>query len=129
MNFFYINEKTIVKDHNVHGLCRSATDKIKKDDIIFVVGGLARRPSESGWYKGLMIDKDLVLDLPEGEEYEAYINHSCDPNIYIDGQVVFRALRDIEKNEFLCVDYGTFMLTKQDYISNCNCGSENCRGK
>ena len=37
--------------------------------------------------------------------------------------------QNIEKNEFLCVDYGTFMLTKQDYISNCNCGSENCRGK
>lgn len=129
MNFFYINENTIVKDHSVHGLCRSATDKIKKDDIVFVVGGLARRPSESGWYKGLMIDKDLVLDLPEGEEYEAYINHSCNPNIYIDGQVVFRALRDIEKDEFLCVDYGTFMLTKQDYIPKCNCGSENCRGK
>ena len=61
-----------------------------------------------------MIDKDLVLDHLEGEEYEAY-KLSCDPNIYIDGQVVFR-LRDIEKNEFLCVDYGTFMLTKQDYI-------------
>lgn len=129
MNFFHINKDTVVKKHNVHGLCRKATAKIKKDEIIFVVGGLARHLSQHKWYKGLLIDKDLVIDLPEGAEYQAYINHSCEPNVYIDGQVVFRALRDIEVNEYLTVDYGTFMLTKKDPIPNCNCGTSSCRGK
>jgi len=128
-NFCYLNPKTDIKPSPIHGLCRYATSYIAKDDIVFVIGGMARRPSEHGWYKGLMIDDDLVLDLPKGSEYEAYINHSCDPNLYIDGQVVFRAFRDIQEGEFVTVDYGTFMLTKTDYIPQCNCGSVNCRGK
>jgi hypothetical protein len=125
----YLNKNTAVKKSLVHGLCRYATSKINKDDVVFVIGGIVRRPSENGWYKGLLIDEDLIIDLPENSEYEVYINHSCDPNVYIDGQVVFRALRDIEYNEFLSVDYGTFMLTKKDCIPNCKCGSSNCRGK
>ena len=129
MNHCYLNKDTAVKQSPVHGLCRYATAPIKKDDIVFVIGGMARRPSEHGWYKGLLIDKDLVMDLPQGSEYEAFINHSCDPNVYIDGQLVFRAYRDIEINEFLSVDSVTFMLTKSDYIPECNCGSKNCRGK
>ena len=129
MNHCYLHKDTAVKSSPIHGLCRYATADIKKDDIVFVIGGMARKPSEHGWYKGLLIDKDLVLDLPNGSEYEAYINHSCDPNVYIDGQIVFRALHNIKKDEFLCVDYGTFMLTKKDYIPVCNCGSDNCRGK
>lgn len=128
-NFCYLNKDTDIKESPVHGLCRYATSDIKKNDIVFVIGGMARRPSEHGWYKGLLIDKDLIIDLPQDSEYEAYINHSCDPNVYIDGQVVFRALKDITQGEFLCVDYGTFMLTKTDYIPNCNCGSKKCRGK
>ena len=128
-NFCYLNKDTDIKESPVHGLCRYATKNIKKDDIVFVIGGIVKKPSESGWYKGLLIDKDLVIDLPQGNDYEAYINHSCDPNLYIDGQVVFRALRDIQEDEFVTVDYGTFMLTKKDYIPECKCGSNNCRGK
>ena len=127
-NFCYLNKNTDVKPSPIHGLGRFATANIVKDDIVFVIGGTAKRPSESGWYKGLLIDEDLVLDLPEGSEYEAFINHSCEPNVYIDGQIVFRALRDIQAGEFITVDYGTFMLTKNPYIQDCKCGSDNCRG-
>lgn len=129
MHYFWINPDTEVAASNVHGLCRRATAGIKKDSVIFVAGGVAINNQETKWYKGLLIDKDYVLDLPEGSEYEAYVNHSCDPNVYIDGQIVFRALRDIEPLEFLCVDYGTFFLTKKNPIDPCNCGSANCRGK
>lgn len=128
MHYFWINPHTDVKHSEVHGLCRYTTNPIKKDDVMFVVGGRAINTQESKWYKGLMIDKDLVLDLPEGSNYEAYVNHSCEPNCYIDGQIVFRALRDIEANQFLTVDYGTFMLTSKNSIDKCNCGSKSCRG-
>lgn len=129
MNYFWINPHSDVKESSVHGLGRYATADIKKDEVIFVVGGVARNTLEHRWYKGLMIDKNLILDLPEGSEFEAYINHSCNPNCYIDGQVVFRALRNISSGEFFTVDYGTFMLTISDPIPVCNCGAENCRGK
>jgi len=129
MNYFWINPNTQVKESAVHGLCRYATSKIKKDDVIFVAGGVAINNQETTWYKGLLIDKDYVLDLPPNSEYEAYVNHSCDPNCYIDGQILFRALRDINEGEFITVDYGTFFLTKKNPIDPCKCGSNKCRGK
>lgn len=128
MKYYHINKDTAVKEHNVHGLCRYAISDIPKDSVIFIAGGIAIDNRETTWYKGLMIDKYYVLDLPNGSEYEAYVNHSCNPNVYIDGQIVFRALRDIQAGEFLGVDYGTFMLTIKDPIPKCNCGSTNCRG-
>lgn len=129
MNYFWTNHNTSVKESNVHGLCRYAISDIKKDDVIFVAGGNAINNQETTWYKGLLVDKHYVLDLPVGNEFEAYVNHSCNPNVYIDGQIVFRALRDISAGEFLTVDYGTFMLIKKNPIDPCNCGSKKCRGK
>jgi SET domain-containing protein len=129
MHYFWINSNTAVQESQIHGLCRYATNDIKKDEVIFVAGGIAINNQETTWYKGLLIDKDYVLDLPPGSEYEAYVNHSCDPNIYIDGQILFRSLRDIKQGEFLTVDYGTFFLTKKNPIDPCNCGSNKCRGK
>jgi SET domain-containing protein len=129
MRYFWINPTTDVKEHTIHGLGRYATSDIKKDEIIFVAGGIAKDTTKEKWYKGLMIDRNLILDLPEGSEYEAYVNHSCDPNCYIDGQVVFRALRDVSKGEFFTIDYGTFMLTTSDPIASCNCGFDKCRGR
>lgn len=129
MHYYWINKNTKVKEHEVHGLCRYATSNIKKDEVIFVAGGIAINNQETTWYKGLLIDKHYVLDLPEGSKYEAYVNHSCNPNVYIDGQIVFRALRNIHQGEFLGVDYGTFMLTIKDPIPECKCAAENCRGK
>jgi uncharacterized protein len=97
--------------------------------MVFVAGGIAIDTRKTEWYKGLLIDQHLVIDLPPGSEYEAFVNHSCDPNTYIDGQVVFRALRDIQPGEFITVDYGTFMVMKKDPIPECNCQSKNCRGR
>lgn len=129
MHYFWINKSTNVQESAVHGLCRCATSLINKDDVIFVAGGIAINNQETTWYKGLLIDKDYVLDLPSGSEYEAYVNHSCDPNCYIDGQIVFRALRDIQPGEYITVDYGTFFLTKKNPIEVCKCGSSKCRGR
>lgn len=54
-----------------------------------------------------------------------YTNHSCDPNIAIQGQIVFVAMRDIAANEELTHDWAT--TDDLDYVMDCNCGSSNCR--
>ena len=55
-----------------------------------------------------------------------HLNHSCDPNLGIQGQIVFVALRDIEKDEELTFDYA--MTDDENYEMECNCGSRQCRG-
>ena len=54
-----------------------------------------------------------------------YTNHSCDPNIAIQGQIVFVAMRDIAPGEELTHDWAT--TDDLDYEIECKCGSLNCR--
>ena len=53
------------------------------------------------------------------------VNHSCDPNIAIQGQIVFVAMRGIEAGEELTHDWAT--TDDLDYEMACNCGSSDCR--
>jgi hypothetical protein len=55
-----------------------------------------------------------------------YTNHSCDPNIAIQGQIVFVAMRDIAAGEELTHDWAT--TDDGDYEMACRCGSLHCRG-
>jgi len=53
-------------------------------------------------------------------------NHSCEPNIGVQGQIVFVALRNIEPGEELTHDWAT---TDDDtYEMACRCGAPSCRG-
>jgi hypothetical protein len=61
----------------------------------------------------------------EREGAMLFTNHSCDPNICIEGQIVFVALRQIESGEELTHDWAT---TDDDvYEMTCNCGASICR--
>ena len=55
-----------------------------------------------------------------------YTNHSCDPNIAIQANIVFVAMRDITPDEELTHDWAT--ADDLDYVMECKCGSPNCRG-
>jgi hypothetical protein len=53
-------------------------------------------------------------------------NHSCEPNLGLQGQVVFLSLRDIEADEELTFDYAT--TGNEPYEMKCQYGMPNCRG-
>lgn len=69
---------------------------------------------------------------PQAHLYDPYFSgfflHSCSPNISLDmAALTVTALRDIEANTFLYMDYAETedVLFKQ---FPCSCGSANCRG-
>jgi SET domain-containing protein len=53
-------------------------------------------------------------------------NHSCDPNLWWDGDVLV-ALRDVTSGEELTHDYATGPMGPGELL-RCNCGSMRCRG-
>jgi uncharacterized protein len=61
----------------------------------------------------------------EIEDASIFINHSCDPNIGMDGQISYVAMRNIQAGEELGLDCAMAMIT--DYKLNCSCGSYKCR--
>ncbi len=75
----------------------------------------------------LQIEEDLFL-LTTREGPADWINHSCEPNAGLRGQIVLVALRDIEPGEEICFDYAT--CDSHDYCEfDCACGAEACRGR
>ena len=56
-----------------------------------------------------------------------YVNHSCNPNAGLSGQIGLVAMRDIKIGEEVCFDYAMSDTAPYDEF-NCGCGSANCRG-
>lgn len=55
------------------------------------------------------------------------INHSCDPNTWLDGGLNTVARRGILRGEELTIDYATFCVNSAPF--DCFCGSPICRGR
>lgn len=130
----YISPKAIVRESSIHGKGLFAAQPILKDEIVCIKGGsiydrntLNAMPD---WYRAAEIQ--IADDLFIGPRIEAeregsmiFSNHSCDPNIGIQGQIIFVAMRDIEPGEELTHDWAT--TDDDNYEMSCNCGTPNCR--
>ena len=65
------------------------------------------------------------LRAEEREGSMIFSNHSCDPNIGVQGQIIFVAMRDIQAGEELTHDWAT---TDDDtYEMVCHRGAPQCR--
>ena len=81
-------------------------------------------------YTGSRIDENHWLggDLDEPEQEDQYLNHSCDPNIWLIDEVTFNARRDISKGEEITADYSTWSIDDTWVMDEpCRCGSSLCR--
>ena len=67
-----------------------------------------------------------ALDSAEYEDVMLFLNHSCEPNVGVGGNVVFVAMRDIAAGEELTLDYAMFD-DGPDQMT-CRCGQPTCRG-
>jgi SET domain-containing protein len=134
-NLSYLSPKTVVKESPIHGRGLFASEPIAKGEIVAIKGGyvfdlrtrrhVAKRlgPAEIP-----IADSYFIGPLAEHEREGAMLfsNHSCEPNIGIQGQIVFVAMRDIQSGEELSHDWAT---TDDDtYEMQCHCGAHHCRG-
>ncbi|MBT8068159.1 MAG: SET domain-containing protein-lysine N-methyltransferase [Gammaproteobacteria bacterium] len=135
MNLSYRSPKAELGDSPIHGKGLFARTAISRGEIIAVKGGYVL-PAAS-WTKlegelgpaDIQIAEDLLIAPVSQDERDGsmlYINHSCDPNCAIQGQIVFVAMRDIGVGEELTHDWAT--TDDMDYVLECNCGSRECRG-
>ena len=127
--------KTEVKPSPIEGRGLFAKAAIARGEIVAVKGGyvLTRAQwAELGKALGpaeIEIADDLVIAPVRQDERDGamlYTNHSCDPNIAIQGQIAFVAMRDIAAGEELTHDWAT--TDDGDYVMTCRCGSPRCRG-
>ncbi len=127
--------KTEIRESKSQGHGLFSIKKIKKDEIIAIRSGhivgldeAMKLDQEVGDFSLQITDDHFLCPKKKEElaEIAIFINHSCNPNVGMDGQMVYVAIRDIEAGEELCLDYAMAMAT--EYKLNCSCGSHNCRG-
>jgi hypothetical protein len=70
-------------------------------------------------------DRHFLVPRPIGEG--DYVNHSCNPNAGLSGQIALVAMRDIRPGEEVCFDYAMCDTMPYDEFE-CSCGEADCRG-
>ena len=76
----------------------------------------------------IQIAENLHLAALDDDEFEAvmlFVNHSCDANVGIAGNVVLVAMRDVAAGDELTLDYCLFDSVPGSM--ECRCGSPRCR--
>ncbi len=131
----WISQNTEIKTSNIGGKGLYAKDSIRKGELVVVWGGnyVNSEEAEKDKDRGLLVmqwDDNLFSVEDRGEGTGYFVNHSCEPNLWMEGAYALVAMRDIEKGEELTADY-VIWEGDEDYVSkwNCNCGSLKCRGR
>jgi len=111
-----------------------ALETIASGEVIAAWGGRVILSSEFTFLPesvrklSLQIEDDFFL-IPQGGENAAdFINHSCDPNAGMAGQIMVVAMRPIKPGEEICYDYAMSDGSGYDEFECC-CGTTRCRGK
>jgi hypothetical protein len=106
---------------------------IQKDEVVAILGGellslaVALSLTDDDKSQCLQIEEDHVLWISSFTQSTAdWINHSCDPNLGLSGQITLIALRDIAVGEEVCYDYAMSDGSNIDEFS-CQCGAPACR--
>lgn len=131
----YFSPKVEKRASAIHGRGLFAKRAITKGEIAVVKGGYlltkAQR-NEIGKKLGpseIQISEELFIGPSTAAEREGgmmHLNHSCEPNLGMQGQIVYVALRDIKEDEELTLDYA--MMDDEPYKMQCGCGTKSCRG-
>ena len=135
LNLTYFSPKVEKRKSPIEGRGLFAKHKIEAGEIVVVKGGYiltkAQR-DEIGRKLGpseIQVTEDLFIGPTSKRQREGgmmHLNHSCEPNLGLQGQVVYVALRNIESDEELTFDYA--MNADEPDEMQCRCGSQSCRG-
>ena len=130
----YISPKLKIDKSNIEGKSLFVIKPISKGEIIGIKWGyIFNRKTLNKIKKNIgdsyfQIDDEFFigpLTKKDVKESMMYLNHSCNPNAGIEGNIVFVAMRDINEGEEINIDYA--MSDSLEYELKCNCGNKNCR--
>ena len=97
-----------LKPSAIHGTGRFALGEIAAGQTVLILAGTIA--PKTGKHIPIK-DTDYCIICPP-----TYINHSADPNLMLDGQIVFKASRRIAAGEELLLDYSTLTSSKLEFI-------------
>jgi SET domain-containing protein len=129
----WIDPRIEIRGSPVEGRGMFATAPIKAGEKAVVFGGVyteAVGAAQARKENKLVMqwDDDLYSVEEHGDDDSYFINHSCDPNIWMQDAYTLVARRDIQKGEEITADYALWEADA-NYVSKweCRCNSPRCR--
>jgi SET domain-containing protein len=117
----------IVKDSNISGKGIFSARNFRKGELVIkwsshkdLAGSEVEKLPATEKEHVSFVNGQFILVPSDG-----WVNHSCDPNVYLDKFCYF-AKRDILVGEELTADYR--LESEKGFSMKCNCGSKNCTG-
>ena len=128
------NPRLEVRVSSVHGQGIFATAPIARDEVVTIWGGALFTRAEIAEGKALprsfvAVTEELFLGHPpeHGTTVDDFINHSCDPSLWMLDEITLAARRDIARDEELSIDYAMYLDDDWTAVA-CRCGTSQCRG-
>ena len=131
----WFNPRTEKRASAIQGRGLFAREAIAAGEIVAVKGGsiLDRttftRLREQISPAEIQIEDDLFMAPQTAEQVEAsmlHLNHSCEPNVGVRGQITFVAMHDIPADTELTIDYAMIDGDPSEQMM-CSCGTRTCR--
>jgi uncharacterized protein len=131
----YLTDKCEVRNRDVTGgKAVVARELIEPDEVIAVWSGrivsadeLDDLPDDIRRHT-VQVEEELYLASLTADEPPDFINHACEPNAGLDGQITIVAMRAISPGEEVTIDYAMCDGSPYDEF-DCACGSPRCRGR
>ena len=131
----YLTEKCEVRNRDVAGgKAVYARELIEPGELVAVWSGhlvsaeeLEELPEDIRHHTA-HVEEGLYLASLGAHEPPDYINHSCEPNCGLDGQIAIVAMHAIQAGDEVTIDYAMCDGSPYDEF-DCACGSSQCRGR
>lgn len=133
-NLSFLSPKVVIRERSIHaGPGAFALQPISQGELVTVWSGFITHVTdfddlpEVQKRHSIQVEEDLYLVSFDPNEPADFINHCCNPNAGLSGQMVLVAMRHINTGEEVCFDYAMSDGSPYDEFP-CDCGAETCRG-
>ena len=130
-----MNPKLEVRESPLGGRGVFACEEITVGELLAVFGGCVMKASDEIGDWAVQVDENLVIGHSPGTDAKDdpinFLNHSCEPNAGIKGQIMLVAMKTITRGAEITFDYAMVLHPSTGcppYQMKCRCGSPNCRG-
>jgi hypothetical protein len=137
----WIDPRIEIRVPAIAGRGMFARARIAKGEVVVVWGGTvfsgaevqagkASKGSTVPIGEGVHLGSSAGTYDRERDDVGDFVNHSCDPNTWMEDEVTLVARRDVKAGEELTADYAMWKDEENSIVSwDCNCGSSLCRGR
>ena len=112
----WIDPRLTAGDSDIEGRGVFASAPVKKGEVLIrwigkVYSTQQVLDGETNDQTACQIDDDLYIAKPHGEKSttEDLMNHSCDPNTWMEDEITISARRDIQPGEEVTADYALWV--------------------